>query len=266
MEILEYRNIRLELDNQLATVVLADPERLNAMSTDMAEDIMRALQEIGKPRRAIRALLLRGEGRGFCAGANLAGRGPDASGNLPVLSRVESCYHPLIARMRAFDRPIVVAVHGACVGVGLAMALQCDCIVASRDAYFSTPFVKLGSGPDGGLTWMLPRFIGPFRARQMLMQLKRVTAQEALEWGMVSEVLPEEGFVEAAKAIAEGFAAGPTIALSEIRQLLRDSLRQDFASHLDDESRALARTFRSKDNREGMRAFASKTQPVFTGE
>lgn len=83
---------------------------------------------------------------------------------------------------------------------------------------------------------------------------------------MVSEVLPEEGFVEAAKAIAEGFAAGPTIALSEIRQLLRDSLRQDFASHLDDESRALARTFRSKDNREGMRAFASKTQPVFTGE
>ncbi len=266
MEAISVDNVRLAFDGELACITLADPERLNAVSTAMAEGVMRALQEASKPRRSVRAVYLTGEGRGFCAGANLAGRGADASGNLPVLSRAEAVYHPLIRRLREFERPIVVGVNGACVGIGLAMALQADHIVASESAYFSTPFAKLGSSPDGGLTWALPRIVGPMRARRMLMRLERITAAEAKDWGLVSEVLPAEGFKEAALAVAQIFAAGPTVALSEIRRLLIDAGRVDFDSHLEAEARALARAFRSKDNQAGMKAFASKTAPVFTGE
>ena len=266
MEILEFDNVRLSFDGQLAIVTLNDPDRLNALSTAMAEGMMRALQEASKPRRAVRALYLTGEGRGFCAGANIAGRGADASGNLPVLNRAEAVYHPLIRRLRDFERPIIVGVNGACVGIGLAMLLQADYVVASEAAYFSTPFAKLGSGPDGGLTWMLPRVVGPLRARRMLMKLERVSAEDARAWGVVAEVLPAEGFVEAGRAVAASFAAGPTVALSEMRRLLQDAMRDDFDRHLEAEARSLGRTFRSKDNAAGMKAFASKAAPVFTGE
>ena len=266
VEVIAYENIRLEFDGSLAVLILADPDRLNALSPAMADGAMRALQEAAKPRRAVRALMITGEGRGFCAGANIAGRGADSSGNLPVLGRAEAVYHPLIRRLRDFDRPVVAAVNGACVGIGLAMTLQADVVLAADAAYFSTPFAKLGSSPDGGLTWMLPRVVGPVRARRILMRLERVKAAEAVEWGLVSEVLPDEGFAEAAREEAAKVAAGPTVALSEMRRLLQDALKDDFDAHLEAEVRALARAFRSKDNLAGMKAFAAKTEPVFTGE
>jgi 2-(1,2-epoxy-1,2-dihydrophenyl)acetyl-CoA isomerase len=266
METLQFENVTLAFEEQLATLTLDDPERLNAVSPAMAEAVMRALQEASKPRRGVRALYITGQGRGFCAGANIAGRGAEGVSNLPVLSRAESVYHPLIRRLRDFERPIVVGVNGLCVGIGLAVTLQSDYVVAADTAYFSTPFAKLGSSPDGGLTWMLPRVIGPLRARRMLMMLERVSAQEAQTWGLVAEVLPAEGFAEAAKSVARRFAAGPTVALSEMRRLLLDAQRSDFDSHLEAEARALARTFRSKDNMAGMRAFAAKAEPVFSGD
>jgi 2-(1,2-epoxy-1,2-dihydrophenyl)acetyl-CoA isomerase len=266
METLQFDNVTLSFDGQLGVVTLDDPERLNAVSPAMADGVMRALQEASKPRRAVRALYITGQGRGFCAGANIAGRGAEGASNLPVLSRAESVYHPLIRRLRDFDRPIVAGVNGLCVGIGLAMILQADYVVAADAAYFSTPFAKLGSGPDGGLTWMLPRVVGPLRARRVLMMLERVPAEEAKAWGLVSEVLPTEGFEAAAKAVAQRFAAGPTVALSEMRRLLMDAQRADFDAHLEAEARALARTFRSKDNQAGMRAFATKAEATFTGE
>lgn len=266
METVEYENVILGFEDQLATLTLNDPERLNAISPQMAEGLMRALQEASKPRRAVRALYITGEGRGFCAGANIAGRGLEGGANLPVLGRVEALFHPLIRRLRDFDRPIVVGVNGLCVGFGVAMSLQADYVVASEKAHFATPFAKLGSGPDGGLTWMLPRVIGPLRARRLLMMLEKVSAQDACAWGLVAEVLPADGFAAAAKAVALRFAAGPTVALSEMRRLLLDAQRSDFDAHLEAEIRALARTGRSKDNLAGMRAFASKAEPAFTGE
>jgi 2-(1,2-epoxy-1,2-dihydrophenyl)acetyl-CoA isomerase len=266
METLQFDNVALEIADQLATITLDDPERLNAVNSAMAEGIMRALQEASKPRRAVRALYITGRGRAFCAGANIAGRGAEGAANLPVMGRAEAVYHPLIRRLRDFERPIVVGVNGLCVGIGLAMTLQADYVVAAENAYFSTPFAKLGSGPDGGLTWMLPRVIGPLRARRMLMMLERVSARDAADWGLVAEVLPADGFAEAARAVAGRFAQGPTVALSEMRRLLLDAQRADFDSHLEAEVRALARTFRSKDNVAAMRAFASKTEPVFSGE
>jgi 2-(1,2-epoxy-1,2-dihydrophenyl)acetyl-CoA isomerase len=266
METVQFENVTLAFEGQLATITLDDPERLNAISSQMADGIMRALQEASKPRRAVRALYITGQGRGFCAGANIAGRGAEGAANLPVLGRAEAVYHPLIRRLRDFDRPIVVGVNGLCVGIGLAMTLQADYVVAAETAYFSTPFAKLGSGPDGGLTWMLPRVIGPLRARRMLMMLERVSAADARDWGLVAEVLAADGFAEAAKAVALRFANGPTVALSEMRRLLIDAQRAEFDSHLEAEVRALARTFRSKDNVAAMRAFASKSEPAFTGE
>lgn len=259
-------NVTLEFDEGLAVLTLDDPERLNAIGPVMAESMMRALQECAKPRRGVRALLVTGTGRGFCAGANIAGRGSEGMTNLPVISRADGVYHPLIRKLRDFDRPIIAAVNGACVGIGFAVALQADYIVASEAAYFSTPFARLGSGPDCGLTWSLPRLIGPMRARRMLMRAEKISAADMADWGVVAQTLPAEDFPAAARKIAMEFAQGPTVALSEMRRLLQDSLRSEFDTHLETESRALARTFRSKDNQVGIRAFATKSQPVFTGE
>ncbi|WP_033921727.1 enoyl-CoA hydratase-related protein [Sphingomonas sp. 37zxx] len=263
---LELENVRLEIEDGLAVLTLDDPQRLNAITAAMATSMMRALQECAKPRHGVRALYLTGEGRGFCAGVNIAGRGSEGNANLPVLLPADGIYHPLIRKLRGFDRPIIIGVNGACVGIGLAMALQADYVIASQDAYFSAPFAKLGSGPDCGLTWGLPRVIGPGRARHMLLRAEKVSAPVMEQWGLVSELLPADGFAAQARATAAALAVGPTVALSEMRRLLQDSPDRAFEAQLEAESRALVRTFRSKDNRIGMQAFATKSQPVFIGE
>lgn len=265
MTVFQFEKLNLEVEGTLATLTLDSPDRLNAISQPMAEAVMRAVQEASKPKHGVRAMLFTGSGRGFCAGADLAGRAGQGA-NLPLLVPAEAVYHPMIRKIRDFDRPIVAAVNGPCVGIGLAIAMLCDHVIAVEDAYFYTPFAKLGCSPDSGLTWLLPRIIGPLRARRMLMDLERIPAQLAESWGLVTQVVPSEGFAQAARAVAEKYAAGPTMALSEMRRLIMDAQRTEFDAHLEAEARALTRTFRSKDNRAGMRAFVNRTDPEFTGE
>jgi len=262
---IQFESVSLDIDGALAILTLDNPDRLNAISPDMAESVMRALQEASKPKHGVRALMITGKGRGFCAGADLAGRGGQAA-NLPVLLPAESFYHPMIRKLRDFDRPIVATVNGACVGIGVAIALQADHVIASDNAYFYTPFARLGCSPDSGLTWLLPRIVGPLRARRMLVDLERIPASLAESWGLVSQVVSADDFASATRAMADKYAAGPTMALAEMRRLIMDAQRNDFDVHMEAEARALLRTFRSKDNRVGMRAFATRTEPEFNGD
>jgi 2-(1,2-epoxy-1,2-dihydrophenyl)acetyl-CoA isomerase len=271
-ERIEYARVRLEIEGGLATIVLADPERLNALSGEMVLSVINALQEIAKPRRAIRCVVLTGEGRGFCSGANLAGprqttesAGSSASPNLKSLGAVETLFHPLVRKLRDVEVPVVAAVNGPCVGFGVAMALTADHIIASDAAYFLVPFRNLASCLDSGLSWALPRAVGINRARQMILRAIRVDAATALSWGLVAEVAPADGFRAAARRVADEFAAGPTVALGLMRRLLLDSDRRSFDEQLEAELKGVAVTSRTKDNAAAISLFGSKTKPEFTG-
>jgi 2-(1,2-epoxy-1,2-dihydrophenyl)acetyl-CoA isomerase len=270
-ETIEYANVRLDIEDGLATVTLADPERLNAMTGDMVLSVVNALQEIAKPRRAIRCLMLTGEGRGFCAGANLAGGQrpqPPAEAqtrNLRALGGVETLFHPLIRRLREVQVPVVAAVNGPCVGFGVAMVLMADYVIASEDAYFLVPFRNLASCLDSGLSWSLPRAVGINRARQMILRATRIDAATALAWGLVAETAPAAEFHAAARRVADEFAAGPSIALGAMRRLIIDSDGRGFDEQLEAEVRGVAVTSRTKDNAAAMRLFGSRTKPDFIG-
>lgn len=267
MEILTFENLRLELDGALATLVFADPERLNALSVGMVDSVQTALREVAKPRRGVRCLMITGEGRAFCAGANLARRKTEASEGRPSTAAggVESVFHPMIRKLRDVEIPVVAAVNGACVGIGVSIALLADYIIASDKAYFYVPFRNLASSTDSGLTWLLPRAIGPARTRQLVMRAERLPAQTALDWGMINQVTSEEGFAEAARDAAQAFADGPTVALGLMRRLIQDSAANSFDAHLEAEARALQKTSRTQDNVSAIKAFGSKEPVKFVG-
>jgi 2-(1,2-epoxy-1,2-dihydrophenyl)acetyl-CoA isomerase len=268
-ETIAYGAISLVIDGPLATITLEDSTRLNAISPAMAEGLAAALAEVVKPRRRVRCLLLTGAGRAFCAGVNLRQEADAVSaggGKVPALSPVETLFHPLLRRLHALPIPLVVAVNGPCVGIGVGIALAADHVVAAADAYFLVPFRSLASAPDSGLTWLLPRMVGMARARRLLLRAERLPAVTALEWGMIGEVLPADGFAEAARGVALEFAQGPTVALSEMKRLLADGLRLDLDAAMEAEARAVARTSRTRDNVAAMRLFGSKEKPVFQGE
>ena len=266
-EVIDFPDLRLEIQGALATIVLNDPGRLNAISKDMATSLVAALREIAKPRRGVRCLMLTGEARGFCAGVNMvetrstaeSAKGP------PPLRLVETLINPMIRVIKEVSVPIVAAVNGPCVGVGVVLALLADHVIASDQAYFLLPYRNLATCCDAGITWLLPRAIGSRRARQMLLRAERVSAETALTWGLVDDVVPEADFRAAARTVACEFAEGPTVALSLMRRLLIESDGTSFDAQLEAEARGVRITARTKDNAAGIRAFGSRTKPVFIG-
>ncbi|MGE0741729.1 MAG: enoyl-CoA hydratase/isomerase family protein [Hyphomonadaceae bacterium] len=268
-ETVDFEGVQITFEGALATLLLNDPDRRNAVTPEMASAIAEALQEAAKPRRRVRCIYITGAGSGFCAGANLAGSAKAVAGgkgSVPALASVETTYHPALRRLQAVEIPVVAGVNGPCIGFGLGLALAADYVVCSDAAFFSTPFVGLASASDSGLTWTLPRIIGVQRARRMLLRGERVPAATALEWGLVSEVAPADQFAQKAREVAESFANGPTIAISEIKRLIKDGATRDIDTMLEAEIRAVARTSRTKDNVAAIRVFGKKERPVFTGE
>lgn len=269
VETIDYPFLKLEFDGPLAVMTLNDPDRLNAMGEDMGDSIARAITELSKPRRRCRALLITATGRGFCAGANLMGSRKaiaDGTNTLPAISRVETLFHPLLRRLHTLPIPLIVGVNGLAIGIGLGVTLAADYVVASDAAWFQAPFKNLASAPDSALTWLLPRAIGPARAKRVLMRAERVDAKSALDWGMISEVAPAESFAERTRTVAMEFANDATLALSEIKKLINNAQRIDINTAMEAEAEAVGRTSRTKDNVAAIKVFGTKNKAIFTGE
>lgn len=268
-ETIEYPTVRLDFDGPLGILTLNAPKTLNAISEAMALDIAAALTEVVKPRRRCRALLITGEGRAFSAGVDLMAKRAGVlagTARIDTIISAETTFHPMLRHVHRLPIPVVAGVNGLAVGIGLGLALAADYVVAAESAWFQTPFANLASAPDSGLTWLLPRMVGTLRAKRMLMRAEKVDAPTALDWGLVSHVLPDDGFAAGAKEIAMQMANGATIALGEIKQLIANGLRTDFHSAFEAEAAAVERTARTRDNVAAVKVFASKTVPAFTGE
>ncbi|MFQ3594650.1 MAG: enoyl-CoA hydratase-related protein, partial [Sphingomonadaceae bacterium] len=224
-----FEHILWSEEDGVATLTINRPERLNALHTGVIEEMIDAVDQIRDGTSSARCLLLTGAGRGFSSGADLAGGGAGASGGgrsgpVDAGKVLETHFNVLLERLFALPVPFVTAVNGAAAGAGCSYALAGDVIVAARSAYFLQAFVNIGLVPDVGSTWMLPRMVGRARATRMMMLGERIPAEQAFEWGLVSEVVDDAELMPRAREIAARLAAGPTRALTLIRQGIRDCM------------------------------------------
>ncbi len=258
---MDYRNVTLERDGKVAIVRLNAPEVLNALSGDMVQELSHAVDAVISSDA--RCLLLTGEGRAFCAGANLSAR--DSSDALPPAGSVlETHYHPVMTKLRNMDIPMVSAVNGAAVGVGMSFAVMADMVIAARSAYFLQAFANIGLVPDGGATWILPRLIGWGRAVELSLLAERLPAAQALEWGLVNRVVDDADLMTTAMEISQRLANGP-MSLGLIRRAYWDSLSNSYAEQFQHEANLQRIAGASDDNREGVKAFLEKRKPQFKG-
>jgi 2-(1,2-epoxy-1,2-dihydrophenyl)acetyl-CoA isomerase len=243
----------------VAVLAFNQPEVMNAVSARMIAGAMAALDflEAG----GLRALILTGTGKAFCAGANLAEIEPGLSAG----DMLETVYHPFLRRLRDFPAPVVMAVNGAAVGIGMSIALSGDLCLAGRSAFFQLGFAKLGLVPDGGSTWLLPRLIGLARARELALLNEKLAAETALSWGMINRVTDDGKLLDDAIALAIRLAEGPA-ALAMTRKLFWESPGNGHEQQLALEQAAQQKAGLTSDFLEGLAAFHAKRAPRFTGK
>ncbi len=243
----------------VATVTLARPQSLNALSGAMVDEIRAAVEEAG---RSARCLLITGEGRGFSSGADLASASgvPEDAG-----AALDTHFNPLVRALFDLPIPVVAAVNGPAAGAGCSVALAADIVIAARSAYFLQAFVNIGLVPDAGATWLLPRLAGRARAMEMMMLGERIPADKAADWGMISRVVDDELLAEEAVLLATTLARGPTRALGLIRRLARDAEQLPLTEALAAERVAQREAGETQDFKQAVFAFLQKRHPAFEG-
>jgi 2-(1,2-epoxy-1,2-dihydrophenyl)acetyl-CoA isomerase len=216
---------------------------------------------------AVRAILITGEGRGFCSGANLSGRS-EAIQEPPPFGANDSLirhYNPFCSLLRRSPKPTVSAVNGAAAGIGASIALLCDLIVAGESGYFIQAFRRVGLVPDGGATYLLSRLVGKTRAMELMLLGEKLSAEKALEWGVVNRCVPDAELLPTALALADALSDGPA-SLGFSRNLIWAGMESAWSAQLEAEAYGQAEAQRTTDAREGVLAFAEKRPPQFKGK
>lgn len=259
-----YETVLYEKDEGVATISLSRPEKLNAFDRTMHEELYSALDSTAADED-VRCVVLRGEGRGFSAGADLAEviQGADVDPDLGEYLR--NTYSRLVKRMVSIEKPIVAALHGPVYGAGVGISLACDLRIAAESTKFSVAFIKIGLMPDAGVTFFLPRVVGLGRAIQMSMLGNAVEAEEAYMIGLVNKVVSDEELEVETRKLAGQLAAMPTRALGRIKQSIYASFETDLETALEHEAEGQTYCGYTQDHKEGVAAFFEKRTPEFTG-
>jgi 2-(1,2-epoxy-1,2-dihydrophenyl)acetyl-CoA isomerase len=259
------RTVLLDFTDGVATLRLNRPNQGNSIDPDMAADLAEAATQIAE-NPSVRAVLIAGSGPNFTVGGDLGVFAETAREQLPNrLRRMIDSYHLAIERLTSIDAPVVAAVRGGAGGGGLGLLYAADIVIAADDARFALGYGALGLTADGGNTWFLPRMVGMRKAQQLFLLNRRLTAQEALEFGLVSRLAPSDAVDTEAAALAATLAAGPTRAYGAVRRMLRQSFETGLSDQLDAEKESIVAASRSDDAREGIAAFVAKRRPQFRG-
>lgn len=260
---MSYQTLLLDIADGVARITLNRPDRLNAFTNVMAEELGRAIDAVANDDDA-RVLVLTGAGRGFSSGADLS-PGDLAPGSLDAGEGLELYFNPVVEKLWALPKPFVTVVNGPAAGAGCSLALLGDIIVAAESAFFLQAFVNIGLVPDVGATWVLPRQVGRARAMAMMMLGERIPAAQAEQWGMIWKCVPDAKLADEAEALVRKLAAGPTQTYGLIRKGVFESLTSDASTSLDIERRHQRIAGFSPDFAEGVSAFLGKRPPQFSG-
>jgi 2-(1,2-epoxy-1,2-dihydrophenyl)acetyl-CoA isomerase len=258
--------VLVSFDSGVLRVTLNRPDKLNALNPEMHKLLRQALERAAEERE-VRALLLGGAGRGFCAGQDLSER--DVSpGAAPIDLSVSlgSYYNPLVRRLRELPKPVVCAVNGVAAGAGANLALACDIVIAARSASFVQSFARIGLVPDAGGTWILPRLVGSARAMGLALLGEKLSAEQAGEWGLIWKVVDDAKLAEESLSLAKALADGPTRGYGLIKKAMRASSVNSLDAQLELERDLQREAGYSEDYREGVTAFKEKRPPRFKGK
>jgi len=258
-----FESIRYEVSDAIGQITLDRPDRLNALTLPMIDELHQVLRRIAAGRDGIRAVVITGAGRGFSSGADVLAPRPDD----PEYPResLRDHYNPAYQVLKNLTIPTIAAVNGPCAGAGMSLALTCDIVLAARSAYFLAAFVNIGLVPDAGSSWLLPHRIGNARATGMMLLGERIPAEQAERWGMIWRCVADDELMAETDKLARKLASGPTRSYGLIKQLIRASDQNSLPSQmqLESELQALVRT--TEDVAEARQAFAEKRPPAFKG-
>ena len=246
----------------VATITLNRPDRYNALNGQMVEELLEAVLTCHEDR-AVRAVVLMGAGKAFCAGGDVREL-IEHTGTLALhVKRLLALLHSVISCICRMSKPVIAGVGGVAAGAGMGLAMACDLAVAAESARFTMAYTKIGATPDVGSSYFLPRLVGLRRAMELTFTNRVLTADEAKEWGLVNRVVPDAQFVAAVHVLANELAAGPALALGRAKRLLYMGDQASLETQMESEAKLIALSSQTADFREGMQAFTEKRAPAF---
>lgn len=264
---MSYETVIWEVEGGVGRITLNRPERLNAWNEQFGLELKQVVTEDAQDD-GVRSVLITGAGRGFSSGADLKeqGAGALADDGRPDTKRIlHDVYHPILLAIRTMPKPVVAAVNGPAVGIGCSLALGCDLILAAESAYFGLAFVNIGLMPDGGSTAFVPAAVGKARAFELALLGERVSAQQALDWGLINRVVKADSLSKEANDLASKLAKGPTRSYAGSKRALNQMVYGDLERQLDLEAEIQHELVRSEDFVEGVQAFVEKRDASFKG-
>ncbi len=264
MQAMTYETILFDVEDSVGTITMNRPDAANALSLTMAKELATTAVQCDEDAD-IRAVVLTGAGRFFSAGGDVASFGAAGDGAAALIKEMTMYLHSAISRLNRMDAPVIGAVNGMAAGAGFSIAASCDFVVAAESAVFLSAYTAAALSPDASSTYFLPRQIGIKRTAELMLTNRRLSAHEALEWGIVNQVVADEDVLETAQSLAGSLAKGPTLAFGAVKHLLHASLSSSLETQMELEARTIADMTRTDDGREGIQAFLEKRVPEFRG-
>ncbi len=265
---MNYQHLVYTSEGGVATLRMNRPAQLNALTLELLGELEAAFA-VAEQDAGVRVVILTGAGRGFCSGADLAQSlqtpSLDPQGQLDIGAALASHYNPLVQRMIQLPKPIIAAVNGIAAGAGCSLALMADLTIAARSARFLQAFVNIGLMPDAGGTWILPRLLGSQRAAGFALLGQPISAEQALQWGLIWELVDDDALEAHAQVVARKLANGPTQALARIKRSLQAGAHNDLSTQLQLEREWQRELGQTHDFGEGVAAFLQKRPPAFKG-
>jgi len=259
-----YQHLLLERRDHVATITLNRPDAYNALDLGLGRELFHAALEVDEDP-GVRCVVITGAGKAFCAGGDVK----DFVDNLPrigiLIKELTTYLHGAVSRLTRSVKPVIMAVNGVAAGGGFSLALSGDVVVAAESARFTMAYAKIAATPDGSSSYFLPRLVGLRRALDLYLTNRVLSAREALEWGLVTRVVPDAELRSAVDALAHELAAGPTLAIGGAKRLFHQSTWESLETQMELEAQAIAASGHTEDFRAGVTAFANKQPPTFHG-
>ncbi|MBO6557359.1 MAG: enoyl-CoA hydratase/isomerase family protein [Pseudomonadales bacterium] len=262
---MSYETLNFDIADGIATITLNRPDAANALNLTMAKELS-DVAIVCDESSDVRVVVIRGNGKMFCAGGDLSIMGDAGPGAAAVVKQMAGDLHMGISRLTRMNAPVIAAVNGTAAGAGFSLAVAADLVVSVDTARYTMAYTAAGLSPDGSSTFFLPRRVGDRRARELMLTNRMLSAAEALEWGLINQVVSEAELDETVQKLADSLADGPTLAFGQVKSLLNASFDNGLETQMELESRGIADMARSRDGQEGINAFLNKRKPEFTGE